>query len=98
MPKPAGPLPRRQRELCARTARDHLARQEFPPGSGVPPESLDPSISAVDVSLSPFNVQTKNPQKHAHADVLEKPRTPARRKLKSYLETTLVNSSRSGSG
>ena len=30
MPKPAGPLPRRQRELCARTARDHLARQEFP--------------------------------------------------------------------
>ena len=97
--KHPGPLPRRTSLTFALSTRP-------PRGAGVPPRvrsfplSLEPWILCcwlLIISL-PLNIQTKNTKKHAHAYALEKPRTPACWKLKKYLETTLVNPSRSGSG
>ena len=83
------PLPQPKRLRCD-IVHGHLAKQAFPPFRSSPwiTRSFHLCCWRLIISL-PLNVQTKNPQKHAHADVLGKPRTPARWKLNSYLKSTL---------
>ena len=81
--KPAGPLPRRLNETIWRCHARPPSKAGVPPRVRSCPLSLDPSFVLLGSHYLPFSQRAdKNPQKHAHADVLEMPRTPARRKLK----------------
>ena len=69
-----------------------------PPQSGVPPESLDPSICAVDVSVSSATQRTdKKTTETRSRRRLGEASNSSTQEIEKYLVTTLFNSSRSGS-